>query len=570
MNLEPDDDRILRIAFEETQGGKTPPDLTARILAAAQGEPFATTRATSPQRAAVSARYGLGLAAGALVATVAGWWLQRVATRSERAALHVAVAEGSLRHRRDASETLLAAGSDRLLAVARGDRLHAADGGTTQLDLFELGGLRLAAGTLLEVKDMETTNKGFGTGMAIGALTVAVLGGSVWVMQGSHTTAAQTGDSVELRAGKSAVASLSAEELARLREREGSLTKELDAMQAQVKELQERLARRPAEPASRPAEKSPTAEPSEPEPLKAARFGYPGLEEALAEIDWKKSGAAIHKMAGMLAELQAALAKGEEIPLDLLGRIQSENGLLIQQAMALVKHGVPGTGINGAYTHPVVVANQLNSALADAKVPLDDRQMAALNRLATQFAGSDDLRRGNQAPDALALRGVLDELALKDRFYDEVKNLLTQDQRDLFFKPGTGDGLMGSMFSSSLMIAPLMKPVPTSDAGDYAQQVARDFGGALALDAVGREQLAGLTAKWADRMPKDFFQPTPMSSVAGSEIPKLTKAQMQVYAEQQVGLYEEMLRTLTLSPEQQKKLRGEIKLRMPLVSGKKK
>jgi len=564
---EPDEDRLLRIALEELRGGKQPPDLTARILAAAQGEslPLGRThdaRATSNRRARL-----LGIAAGALLALLVGLGLL---PSHPPATLQVAVVEGTLRHAGARAETVLGAGARGALALTVGDRLSAAPRGTTRLDLFDLGMVRLAETTTLEVKNMETTNRNFGGGFAIGALTVAVIGGAVWVYQGSQGVEAKSGDSVELRAGKPAVASLSAEELARLRDREGALTKQLETMQSQVKELEERLARRPVEPTSKPSAEPAVAEAKEPEAPKAARFGYPGLEEALAEIDWKKSGAAIHKMAGMLAELQDALSKGEEIPLDLLGRIQSENGMLIQQAMALVKYGVPGTGINGAYTHPVVVANQLHAALADAKVPLDEKQMAALNRLATQYAGTDDQRRSNLPADALKLRGTLEEIDLKDRFYEEAKNLLTPAQRELFFKPGTGDGLMGSMFSAGLLMAPFVKPMAVESSNEYSQQVAREFGKQLKLDAAGQEKLAVMTSRWVEQMPTEFFQPIPASDGPMGGIPKIGKQQARSYAQHQVALFDQMIQNLQLTPEQQKKLRDETRLALPFVSAKKK
>ena len=57
----------------------------------------------------------------------------------------------------------------------------------------------------------------------------------------------------------------------------------------------------------------------------------------------------------------------------------------------MLEAGLPGYGPNGSYTHPLVTANVLGSALLASGQPLTDAQRKAIDGLARSFAAENDM-----------------------------------------------------------------------------------------------------------------------------------------------------------------------------------
>src|SRR5262249_18149492 len=110
---ERNEDRLFEIAIQETRGGKTPPDLTGRILAAAARDGLpgqAPPRGFLPSRQRTRL---LGLAAGALIGLGIGIAFLPARARAPLPRLRVAVHDGALRHVGRYSESSVAAGEAR-------------------------------------------------------------------------------------------------------------------------------------------------------------------------------------------------------------------------------------------------------------------------------------------------------------------------------------------------------------------------------------------------------------------------------------------------------------------------
>ncbi len=225
-----------------------------------------------------------------------------------------------------------------------------------------------------------------------------------------------------------------------------------------------RAERPPAPPEGSESEKGAPAD------RKAPRFVYGPLEEALRAMDWEVVGESLHAMPPLLDQLADALLNDKEMPAS-VGEIQRWNGPLITQALTAQRAGVPGTSVNGTFTHPALVANMVYASLQHSNAPLSEEQIRTLDSLGKRFADEDARRLAAYQPGALELRKVIDECDLKDRFFAEVDGMLTPEQRGVL-RPAGARGLLGmDLFSSGLVWATVTRPLPFSDRAQLEMQI---------------------------------------------------------------------------------------------------
>ncbi len=252
------------------------------------------------------------------------------------------------------------------------------------------------------------------------------------------------------------------------------------------------------------------AEQAAPQDKKAPRFVYGPLESALRAMDWETVGASLHAMPPLLEQLADAMLNGKEMPAS-VGEIQRWNGPLITQALTAQRAGVPGTSVNGAFTHPALVANMVYAALQKSSVPLSDDQIQTLDTLGRRYADEDARRLAAYPAGTLELRKVIEECELKDRFFAEVDSMLTDAQRDQL-RPAGARGYLGmDLFSSGLVWATVARPRPFPDLPQLeamiVSEIQREYGVAeaslpvvqeivgRAVQALGTEYLAVTTTQ---------------------------------------------------------------------------
>ena len=248
----------------------------------------------------------------------------------------------------------LTPGETRLLYVAPGDRLRAtAPDRATTLRIAGLGRLEMSLNCELEIEDMEWNR--FGPGAAIGGAVVAVIAGAVHYTSGDGTEVARTGDTLTMRPGE-------VESLQSALDRAAQLEEELQSAQGRITELElanSRVSVRTETPADARQIEEPEEEP-DPSWL-GARYSYGELRSVLDEIDWATSGEATASMVPLLQEMLEAMQSGEELSMEMAGEIQALNGVVLKEMSALAKGEIPGTGVNGAFSHPVVAANLMDA-----------------------------------------------------------------------------------------------------------------------------------------------------------------------------------------------------------------
>jgi len=377
----------------------------------------------------------------------------------------------------------------------------------------------------------------FGAGAAVGGVLVAVMAIGIQWRSGDAAGASEEGD--RLAPTRGAAATSQQMDVIGLRE---ALAQE----RARVAELESALAR---EEVTAPKEATAMAS-AEPAEVMTFPFHYTGLDGVLAKIDWAVMGSVTADLLPLLTELGEILDRGDEVPLALAGQIQSLNGKLLEQAQTIVE-GIPGAGVNGSFSHPLVVANQLHAVFQSAGVPLDADQTAQMQALAAQYAGEDDQRRATYSEETPKLQALIDEMAMKERFYAEARGVLDTEQLGVISNPAidghTGIELMGTGMGWSTFT----KPASVTSLEEFGTKLSKNLSSSLNIPAEQEAQVSAIVQKWARRFPQNLWQ-AETSNRAKYRMIEVERVRQS--AQTQLGMVTEILNSLPLSPQQRQKL----------------
>jgi RNA polymerase sigma-70 factor (ECF subfamily) len=336
------------------------------------------------------------------------------------------------------------------------------------------------------------------------------------------------------------------------------LRAELEKARAEKAALAEELAQARAAAAAAAAEGEGAAGEGK---LEGPRFVFGQHDQVLSEIDWDAVGEALHEMPPLLSELLAALEKGEELPAS-LGDIQRWNGPLVKVALQIANAGVPGTGLNGSFTHPAVAANMVHAALAKSGRPLSEEQERALEELGRRYVAEETTRNAAYGEETLAFRKMVDEAALKDRLYSEVDALLTPEQRDLLHPEAIRGYSQVDLFSSGVLTYVHARPVPLADRATFVQQVTDRHIEELGLDAAARPVVEGLVREWANRVAKAGLDAPLDRNIPGMPL-VMKNDRIRKAADLQLDLWNALATQLPLTDAQREKLRTETQIIVP-------
>ena len=295
-----------------------------------------------------------------------------------------------------------------------------------------------------------------------------------------------------------------------------------------------------------------------PEVATGALFSDPRFA-ALDAIDWKTIGATTGEMAPMLVQLMQELEKTGEVPTALLIKLQTLNSKLVEQVPALLEAGLPGYGPNGAYTHPLVTANVLGSALLASGQPLSDAQRKAIDGLARSFSGENESLAASTRE--FELEGMLAEAEMKDRFFAEISSQLTPEQLARIEPQGAADFDGASMFRSSLMTRAYTDAVGAKDPADFARIASGRLGEQLSLDEATATQVRSVMERMANNAPELFRD---KASPVESKLRMLKQGRTTAALRQQIAMLREIQRTVPLTAEQKKKLQSLRHVLVPL------
>lgn len=559
------EDRWVDGALQELHGSR-PPDLSARVvLALAEATPGALpVLATAPRRRAV--RPAAAAAALVLTGVLAGAFAARLGSpAADRAGgdpsiagpvvqidlrVHAGAIECIEREASGVRRSEHAAGTTALFVARAGNRLRSAARCRFQVGPF--GQLATGPATEVEVRSMSVSWK-HGV-VAASSLTVAVVAGVVTWHTLTAGGTARAGEVVHLdSAAAPAPVAPSASELEQLRQR-------VQQLEQQNADLQLQLARAPAPPPAPAPEANEPEAPPAPEPAVAgAVFTDDRYADALAALDWKVMGEVTNEMGPMLVDLAKALEEGGELPLELVAKIQERNAKLVAQVPALMKSGLPGSGPNGAYTHPLVAANILAKTLDAAGLAMDSAQRAKIAGLVRMF--SVEAQSVADSVQEFDVQRLAAEIDTKNRFYREVATMLTPEQQRVMFPEGARRYDGTSLFDASLFTRAYVDPVSASNATEFARSVSDTYGRRLGLDEQASGQIRAIVERMAAAAPELWQEP---ANRVERDLHMLRSGRVGPAMSRQVEMMREILRQVPMTPEQRQRFVAMQQVFVPL------
>lgn len=543
------EDRIVDSALQEL-GGQRPPDLSARILIALSER----TGGSLPElrrRPTFALRSVLAAAAFMLLGVAVAFVISGLSAATDVAAevqVEVRVYAGGVEYvgsSRGGATIEVAADAAVTVTARAGDRLRIARHSQVRLAAFPL--LQVDPATELEVQSMEFSMKN-GV-VAASSMTLGVVAGIVTWNALTGPGAAGPGEVVRLEAQDERGAELMAEN-ARLLER----IRALELANDRLETVRNEVAAPP-----RPEQPAPGEVTEVPEPASAVVFADDNYADLLAKIDFALMGKTTFEMQPLMNELVRSLEEDGDFPPELAVKIEQLNANLLAQVPAMLEAGLPGTGANGAYTHPLVVANTLASTLQAAGQPLDAAQQGAIDGLVRSFGVELDAVAGSQFEFESEL--LLQEIETKDRFYEEMSSRLTPEQFEAIYPEGSTafDGL--SLFGTGLLSRQFVRPIRAADAADFARRAGSRLGDELGLSDADTtklrsviESVTGNTAElWRDK-----------GSVAERKLKMMRRGRTTAALRSQIALLREISRRIPLTAEQKQKLASLKGILVPL------
>lgn len=545
------DDRIIDSALQEV-GGQQPPDLSARILIAL-GEAAPGQLPVLPPPPRSIAGYAMLAAAflclGLLTAYVVSYAFDdgsRSTVEAERVALYVVSGEVEFVPA-DAQRPgeVVAAGSAVIVRGPGGARMFVSKDSRLQLGVFPM--LRVEPATELEVRSMGVSmNNGVvaATSLAIGVVVGAVTWDSL-----SGPEARTSGEVVRLEAMAPDGVDYSVEN-ARLMAR----VQGLEEQNARLMMMREGVAE-PAIP-----EGPVLAEAlDKPDVATAMMFEDPKYADVLSKVNWDAMGKATLEIQPLLNELVRILAEDGEISTEIAVQLEQLNLHLAGEIPTLMKAGLPGTGPNGAYTHPLVVANTLASTLNAAGKPLDAAQSAALAGLVKSFTAElDGVAVGQYEFES---ETMMHEIEAKERFYAEMSQRLTAEQFAAIYPKGSTDFDGLSLFGTGLMTRHLLRPIEAGNAADFAHRAGNRLADELGFSDAETVRLRTVLESVAGASSEMWGKP---SSAVERKLKFLRAGRTKAALRNQVAMLRAISLQFQLTPEQQEKLSSLTGVIVPL------
>ena len=229
-------------------------------------------------------------------------------------------------------------------------------------------------------------------------------------------------------------------ELGEREKKVGELEKRVTDLQAQVEELK----KTPGQP---PAKKAPIS------------WGKAGDVKEVGEANWPELSGAMSEIIKSLNEIMAARKEGREPSPEVMKNIQKHNQKLIDYYVKVLRKLPTHMSANGEFVHPINTANIIAAALQAAGKPLSEAQVKQVVALGEEYESSWDKLQSGYDAGTLKLEKVVDELELKQKFYDSMVALLQPDQREVVIDPATHDYMQLDMYSPSLSLVQNLAPV---------------------------------------------------------------------------------------------------------------
>lgn len=379
-----------------------------------------------------------------------------------------------------------------------------------------------------------------GTVAAVGIVALLVGAGGAWLAGGSDREAAVAERDAKIQAEQSAAEARNGGEQARadLRRRDqriAELDGEVRRLGDALKAAEGRAAQLETDLAAARASAD-RASPGAPRPVQGPAFEFPALSAAFAKVDWDAVAEHMSAMPALLDQIATARRDGTELPAKALGEVQQHNGPLVTIAVQLAQSGaVTGTGANGAFTHPAFAVNALAASLERLGKPLSKSQLVSLGEIGQRFTTEEAERVARYTDATFQLQKLEEEGALKVRFFEAVRKVLTREQLDAASPPSTRDRVAGDLWSAGIFWLQFAVPVRFETQEKLVDDIARRASAVLKLTEEQKPKASSVVADWAGRLPQSFRErkvdalervgsmPTATAQFAAAETRKLVE-----------------------------------------------
>ncbi len=223
------------------------------------------------------------------------------------------------------------------------------------------------------------------------------------------------------------------------------------------------------------------------------------VAEAFTAIDWVGTAEHMSAMLPLLTEIVEALEVGEQPSPETSGAVQMHNGPLVMTALTLANRGVPGTGANGAFTHPSFVVNAVAANLDALAMPLDAEQRRRLATIGSDFAARDHKRLANYPDDALVLLKLIEEVELKAALYESIFEVLRPAQADALSPPAVRGRVRADLHSEGLVWAGRVQMMGYRDPPHLVELIEGTF--ISVVQETSRERAHDIVVRWVEDLP---------------------------------------------------------------------
>ena len=546
------EDYALDRLLAEELGELRPPDLEARILAAATRRTIALPELVSASGGGSGDRgrvasWIAGIAIGAATVLIGSMAIFYGAA-SPGPRMRVSVECGRIEWAAVRGRPVVAvSGTDLVVRPSRGDRVRLDRFVDTKLKFLRLGRLRCAPGTVLEVRDMEW--KEFGGGLTAGALTVTVIFGVAHWAGATASETAETGEDLVLRPGNP--------ESDRPPDRQVELRRKLGAAAARIAQLEEQLARQSA------TTRTVDSAVGEPEPRSddyVPLLCDTSFDAALEKVRWRVVGEAVSEFIEVHRRVVALQARGEEVPRELLALEEQWEGQMIGEIGKVLRADVPGSSMTAQIHHPGIATNLMLAGLRKAGLPLDAKQTDAVQAVTRKYALEDRVRRAGEKDEDFVLANRIAENEMTARYLVELRQQLSPEQERFLSFGELARRTRSDPLSAGFQWSRMDSGIEVKGRESFAKFTGSRLSSEVGLSQAQIDVAKSLVKHWAEGLPAAWFEQA-MDALDQRGSHHLAKVRKMAVA--QLALLRTLGTQLDLSPEQQTKLRGIVRVFVP-------
>ncbi|MHC4599955.1 MAG: hypothetical protein ACYS47_13210, partial [Planctomycetota bacterium] len=229
------------------------------------------------------------------------------------------------------------------------------------------------------------------------------------------------------------------------------------------------------------------------------RFGLGEKTPTFDKADWKGLSNNMIELSKLILDIFDPITKGQDPSPTAIKKVQKYNMPLAIFAVKAAEE-IEGTGPNGSFTHPAVVANLIRAALVNAGDPLSETQEISLRALGDAWAAEMEREASRFNEKTLALEKAVFEVDAKLRFLYSVKNTLTPSQREFLFTPATEGRVQMDLLSPALVYV-MRRPLAGDSREDLEKQLEKTIVGILDLGEGDTATVEWVARQWLDDYP---------------------------------------------------------------------